>query len=114
SSSGAFAVARLLPNGSPDSTFGSGGLMTAIPSGASSGSSVGWSLAIQRVPAIAGEERILLGGNSATSSNANSDWTLMRFKPNGAIDSTFGSSGTLKTGFFGFGDNVHRVAVDSA
>jgi uncharacterized delta-60 repeat protein len=114
SATGGFALARLLPNGSVDSGFGSSGMVVANPSGARGASAVGWSIAIQRVPAITGEERIVIGGNSSTSSSANSDWTLMRFKPNGATDTSFGTSGIVKTAFFGFGDTIHRVGIDSS
>ena len=103
---GGFSVARLLTNGSLDSGFGSGGSVSVNPSG-TNGSTVGWSLAIQRVPAITGEERIVMGGPAAEG------WTLTRFKPNGVLDTSFGSAGVVKTPFLGFGDAVHRVSIDS-
>ena len=107
---GGFSVARLLPNGSLDCAFGSGGLVVAKPGA----SSVGASLAIQRVPAVTGEERIIVVGWSKASSNANDDWTLMRFKSDGTPDPSFGSAGIVKTQFFGFGDSAKRVLIDSA
>jgi uncharacterized delta-60 repeat protein len=112
SSGSTYAVGRLLANGSADSTFGSGGLATATPTGASNAS--GTTIAIQRVPAVTGEERIVLGGTSTVNSSADTDWTLMRFRSTGGVDSTFGSAGTVKTAFFSFGDSIHQVAVDSA
>ena len=108
-----FALARLNANGSLDSSFGSGGLVTVNPSGARKGSGNGWSVAIQRVPAVTGEERIVLAGLSRLSSSDNSDWTLMRFRSNGATDTSFGSSGIVKTYFSGFGDQARRVRIDS-
>ena len=113
-SGGTFAIARLLSNGALDPTFGSGGLVKAVPSGSSNGSSSGFGLAIQRIPAVTGEERIVLGGISTVNNNANTDWTLMRFKPNGSVDSAFGSGGTVKTVFGGFGDAIHELAVDNS
>ena len=107
-----FALVRLNTNGSLDSSFGSGGLVTANPSGAKRGVNNGWSLAIQRVPAITGEERIVLVGSS--NSGGSQDWTLMRFRSSGAKDTTFGSSGILKTYFSGFGDQARRVRIDSS
>ena len=107
---GGFSVARLLPNGSLDSTFGSGGLVVAKPGA----TALGWSVAIQRVPAVTGEERLVVSGASWASSNANSDWTLMRFNPNGTTDTSFGAAGIVKTPFFGFGDVARRVLIDSA
>jgi uncharacterized delta-60 repeat protein len=109
-----FALVRLNTNGSLDSSFGSGGQVSVNPSGARKGSGNGWSVAIQRVPAITGEERIILGGQSKLSSSDNSDWTLMRFRSNGATDTSFGSSGIVKTYFSGFGDQARRVRIDSS
>jgi uncharacterized delta-60 repeat protein len=111
----ALAVARLLPNGSPDSSFGSNGMVTANPGGTRGGASAtGSSILIQRVPAITGEERIVIGGISTAASGANTDWTLMRFKPSGAVDTTFGAAGIVKTAFFGFGDSLHKLMLDSS
>ncbi len=108
-----FAVARLLQNGSPDSSFGSGGLVLANPGG-KTGAAAGWGIAIQRVPAQTGEERIVIGGQSQPSSQALFDWTLMRFKANGATDTTFGTGGIVKTPFTEFGAWVSRVEIDSS
>jgi len=107
---GGFSVARLLPNGSLDTNFGSSGLVVAKPGA----SSVGASLAIQRVPAVTGEERIVVAGWSKASSNGSEDWTLMRFRSDGTTDISFGSLGIVKTAFFGFGDSAKRVLIDSA
>jgi len=109
-----FAVARLLSNGSVDTSFGSGGLVVANPSGASGGTSAGWSMTIQRVPAVTGEERIVLAGSSKTSSGDNPDWTLMRLRSNGATDTSFGTGGVVKTPFFGYRDEVHAVTIDNS
>jgi uncharacterized delta-60 repeat protein len=106
-----FALARLLSNGSLDVSFGSAGLVLANPN-TTGGSAVGLSLAIQRVPAYTGEERIVVGGYSLTSSNAPREWTLMRFKANGATDLTFGTAGVVKTLFSGFGDTLKNVDID--
>ena len=109
-----FALARLNPNGSLDSSFGTGGKLMVNPSGARNGENNGRDVALQRIPATTGEERIVLSGFSRTSSQAAYEWTLMRFKPNGATDTTFGSSGVVKTTFLGFGDQADSVAIDSS
>ena len=115
---GGFGLMRVNPNGSLDSSFGSGGLVNANASGSRKGSSTGWTLAIQRVPAVTGEERIVLVGHSKLSSSPsaiyNSEWTLMRFRSNGATDTSFGSSGIVKTYFSGYGDQARRVRIDSS
>ena len=109
-----FALARLNSSGSLDSSFGTSGKLMVNPSGARSGINTALDVVLQRVPAITGEERIVLAGQSRTSSQANREWTLMRFKPNGATDTTFGTSGIVKTSFFGFGESAMRVAIDSS
>ena len=109
---GGFGLVRLLANGAIDSSFGSSGTVVMNPSGAKNGSAWIFSMAIQRVPAITGEERLVLGGASKISDNAKNDWTLMRFKPNGAVDTTFGSAGIVKTAFSGFGDGVLKLSMD--
>jgi uncharacterized delta-60 repeat protein len=109
-----FGIARLNTNGSLDSSFGTGGKLIANPSTAKRGSGFGWALAIQRIPATTGEERILVGGYSSSGSSAPTEWTLMRFRSNGATDTTFGTSGRVTTAFLGFGDQIRRLAIDSS
>lgn len=108
------SFARLNPNGSLDSNFGSGGKLSVNASGAKGGTGNGLGLALQRVPAVTGEERIVAAGWSKTSSNANSDWTLMRLRPDGSTDTSFGIGGIVKTAFSGFGDVASRVKMDSS
>jgi len=36
----------------------------------------------------------------------------MRFKPSGVIDSSFGTTGIVKTPFFGFNANIKQVVID--
>jgi uncharacterized delta-60 repeat protein len=84
------------------------------PSGTKNGVNSATDIALQRVPAITGEERIVLSGYSRTTSQGHNDWTLMRFKPNGATDTTFGTGGIVKTTFFGFGSAPETIAIDSS
>ena len=106
-------VTRLTPNGAFDSTFGIGGQITVNASGSKRGlTSLSWGIAIQRVPAMTGEERIVVTGY--TGSGEPSVWTLMRFRPNGAADTSFGINGVVKTTFSGLGDRALDVAIDSS
>ena len=107
-----FALARLNQNGALDSTFGTGGKLLVNPSSVKRGRGFAYTVAIQRVPAVTGEERVVVGGWSDYSSSA-TVFTLMRFKPNGATDTTFGSSGRVYTSFFGFGDQLRELVIDS-
>jgi len=105
-----FTIMRLNQNGSPDFSFGSGGKVNANPSSAKRGSGLAYAVAIQRMPAVTGEERIVVGG----SADSPAVFALMRFGPNGTVDSTFGSSGRAYTSFFGFGDYIKVLAIDQA
>jgi uncharacterized delta-60 repeat protein len=107
-------LARLNANGSLDSSFGSGGKLTVNASGVKNGSGNGLGLAFQRVPAVTGEERMVVGGLSKTSSNDNSDWTLMRLRPDGSTDTSFGTGGIVKTAFSGLDDQLKKLKVDSS
>ena len=109
-----FGIARLNTNGSLDTSFGSAGKLSINASGARNGSSSGRSLAFQRVPAVTGEERIVIGGLSKNSSNSNSDWTLMRLRQDGSTDTSFGTSGIVKTTFAGYGDRLEELEVDAS
>jgi uncharacterized delta-60 repeat protein len=106
-----FTIMRLSQDGSPDNSFGTSGKVTANPSTARKGSSLAHTVGIQRIPAITGEERIVVGGWAANSPNA---FALMRFGPNGTVDSTFGSSGRAYTSFFGFGDQIGVLKIDQS
>jgi len=111
---GGFSLTRLNPNGSLDLSFGSGGKVFANPGYGKHGTSTAWDVAIQRVPAITGEERLVLVGYSSVASNANSGWTVMRFRSNGATDTSFGTNGITKTFFYGFQDQARVVKIDSS
>jgi uncharacterized delta-60 repeat protein len=105
-----FTIMRLNQNGSPDASFGSGGKVTANPSNAKRGTGIATAVDIQRIPAVTGEERIVVGG----SANSPAVFALMRFGPDGTVDGTFGSTGRAYTSFFGFGDYLEVLAVDQA
>jgi uncharacterized delta-60 repeat protein len=104
-----FTIMRLNQDGSPDASFGTGGKVTANPGSQGRADGRAYAVAIQKIPAVTGEERIVVGGwgNSFV-------FALMRFRPNGAVDSTFGSSGRANTSFFGFGDQIRALAIDQA
>jgi uncharacterized delta-60 repeat protein len=111
-----FGLARLNQDGSLDSSFGTGGKLIVNPSGNNNWVGYGppWSVAIQRVPAVTGQERIIVGGWSKKSEASPLEWTMLRLKPSGAKDTSFGTSGRVTTGFFGFGSQIRQIAIDSA
>jgi uncharacterized delta-60 repeat protein len=105
-----FTIMRLNQDGSPDASFGTGGKVSANPSSSkrTQVSGAAFSVAIQRIPAVTGAERIVVGGGASDA------FALMRFGPNGTIDTTFGSSGRAYASFYGFGDMIKVLAIDQA
>jgi uncharacterized delta-60 repeat protein len=91
------AVARLLPDGSPDPTFGEGG-MAALPSGA------GWNCPY----AVARDhrDRLVVGGNG------DHRLVVTRLGEAGSPDPAFGDDGTASLGFRGAKVRIGRIALD--
>jgi uncharacterized delta-60 repeat protein len=106
-----FTIMRLNQDGSPDASFGTGGKVTASPSSKKGGSGMAYAVAIQRIPAVSGEERIVVGGWAANSPTV---FALMRFGPDGTVDSTFGSGGRAYASFFGLGDQIRAIELDQS
>ncbi len=96
-----FALARYNPDGSPDTTFGSGGVVTTDFS--FSGVFGGGATAVALQP----DGKIIAVGSSAFQ-----NFALARYNPDGSLDSTFGSGGKVTTDF-GFADaSALAVTVD--
>jgi len=108
-----FNVTRLNTDGSLDTAFGTGGTVV-LNAGSGRGSSALWTVKFQRVASTPSEDRIVLGGWSTAANNGASSFALMRLRSNGAVDTTFGSSGKVSTSFFGLGDQVRELAIDSS
>ncbi|MFD7262045.1 calcium-binding protein [Streptomyces sp. NPDC059874] len=96
----AFSLLRYNANGSPDTTFGDGGAAaTTISSGDS-----GQALALQP------DGKIVVAGLSIVEQNGISwgQFTLLRYLPNGTLDTTFGNAGRV---FPDFGQGSSAAAV---
>lgn len=79
-----FALLRLSPDGVLDTSFGQGGrVVTAIRSGGSSELIRGLAL-----PVVGGEQRILAVGGEG-------DFMAVRYRANGALDTSFGAGGKV-------------------
>ncbi len=98
-----FAVIRYGTNGSLDATFdGDGVAVTPIGSGDEFASSV----------AIQSGGQIIVGGFS--SNGANDDFALVRYNPNGSLDSSFGAGGKVTTDFAASSfDYISALAIQS-
>ena len=115
--SGDFALARYNKDGSLDTTFGTGGVVTA-----SFGAQiVGDTLDVATSIAIDGAGRIVLGGYTGDRVTAEADgifangvFALARYTANGTLDKTFGSGGKVVTDFGGNGaSGIEALALDA-
>jgi uncharacterized delta-60 repeat protein len=95
----AFALARYEPNGDLDPSFGFGGTMTTRCGGVGIAYSV----------AIDSQGRIVAAGGTT---QANGEFALARYEPNGGLDPPFGSGGKVTTHFRTEGI-ANSVAIDS-
>jgi uncharacterized delta-60 repeat protein len=87
-------VVRLNANGTLDSSFGAGGMVTInVPSGLGGGVQV-IGVAIQ----IDGK---IIAGISTINSDGSESFSLARLNPNGSLDDAFGSAGLVTTFPFG-------------
>jgi uncharacterized delta-60 repeat protein len=79
-----FIVARYNPDGKLDTSFGNGGIVNTDVAG----------LAVPRDIALQSDGKIIVVGGS-------DDFVLVRYKPNGSLDTSFGSGGMAYTDFGG-------------
>ena len=99
-----FMVARYLPDGSLDAGFGAGGVVTTD---IAAGPDHALGLAIQR------DGKLVAVGVADAGSVAGDrgDFALVRYLPDGSIDTGFGSGGRVLTDFAGADDDARAVAV---
>ncbi len=91
-----FALVRYNPNGSLDTTFGTGGKVTL--------DFVGWHDSIQAVVLLPNGQIVAAGSSGRNGSPDQFDFALARFNPDGSLDTTFGQAGKVVTDF-GFGND---------
>lgn len=94
-----FALARYLPNGTLDPTFGAGGKVTT---GFGTSDEVSYGLAVQP------DGKIVVGGYAAGGSI---DFALARYLPNGNLDPTFDGDGRVITQIGPDTDILHALAL---
>jgi uncharacterized delta-60 repeat protein len=95
--SGGFALARYLPNGDLDPSFGTRGKVTTKVGGGGTATSV----------VIDSRARILAAGSNRLG------FALARYRPNGELDPSFGGEGKVSTKFGGGIAWASAVAIDS-
>ncbi|MBK8492059.1 MAG: hypothetical protein IPL49_14535 [Saprospirales bacterium] len=96
----AFGVVRLNTNGTMDNNFGNGGKVITSVGPADDFS---WSCAVQP------DGKILVAGRTVT--NNVPAFALVRYKPDGTLDSSFGNGGKVKTTVGGVSDRGRVVVV---
>jgi len=105
---GDFEVVRYNANGSLDTSFGNGGIVTTSFPGQGS---YAFSVALQP------DGKIIAAGTDfvdfSSEDNSNTDFALERYNPDGTPDITFGSDGQVTTDFDGFNDDVFSILVQS-
>jgi uncharacterized delta-60 repeat protein len=101
-SSSGFALARYNANGSPDASFGAGGVViTTLMAG---GSANAYAVAIQP------DGKIVAAGQASPGSN-NYDFALARYNADGSLDNTFGVGGKLTTAVSNAIDGAYAMAI---
>ncbi len=91
-------IVRYNPNGSLDTTFGSGGIII-FDAGA------------VRAVVVQPDGKIVFGGGGGSSSLAN--FQFVRLNSNGTADATFGTNGTVIIDFNGSGDGIYGLALQT-
>jgi len=101
-SSNGFTVVRYNPNGSLDSSFGTGGIVTTL----TSPQDQVFSSVLQP------DGKIVVAGSRLIISNDYdpTGFALVRYNPNGSLDTTFGAGGLVTTGV-GMHSGAHAVAL---
>jgi uncharacterized delta-60 repeat protein len=100
SGSSQFGVMRFGANGSPDSGFGTAGLVTLAFTALND---------FGRAIALQADGKIVVAGQS--SNNVNPDFGIARFNTDGTPDGSFGTGGKLSFSFFNAGDGAESVVV---
>src|SRR5881227_267102 len=102
---GNFEVVRYNPNGSLDTSFGAGGIVTTtFPEG-----SYAFDVALQPDGKIIAAGTVFVDFNPGDISDT--DFALARYNSDGSLDTTFGNGGTVMTDYFGFEDDVFSVLI---
>lgn len=103
---GNFEIVRYNRNGSLDTSFGNGGIVTTVFPG---GGSYAFSLALQPDGKIVAAGTVFVNFDPGEMSDT--DFGLARYNPDGTLDTTFGSGGLVTTDFVGKEDDAFSVLI---
>ena len=108
-----FALARLTPNGAFDLGFNGTGKVTVSTANSTSGAGGALDIAIQKVTVNnIIQEKVVVAG-VRPSDVGDRDIAVLRFNPNGSLDSSFGSGGKVFTNFTGYSDQAKAIVIDA-
>ena len=93
------ALARLNPDGTPDSTFGQSGQVVTPSNG------MAWATALQ------GDGKVVVAAQ--TTVGGNGQYSLLRYNTNGSLDTTFGNGGLVTTPEGTGGSKALGVAIQA-
>jgi uncharacterized delta-60 repeat protein len=97
-----FYVERINPDGSPDTSFGSGGAVSIRP-----GRVDGEAHAVALQP----DGKLVVAGTAFGSGNLRDQFGLARYNPDGSLDASFGTAGSLTTSVGPGGSEARGVAL---
>jgi uncharacterized delta-60 repeat protein len=100
-----FAAARYLSNGTLDTTFGTGGIVTT-DFGAHD-------LDIAYSAALQSDGKIVAAGTTVFNNGGSEDFALARYNANGTLDTTFRRTGLLKIDFGRVLQNAYQVLIQT-
>jgi uncharacterized delta-60 repeat protein len=95
-----FAVARLNSDGSPDNSFGSEGKIVTPISNRDD---------FARAVALQADGKLVVGGSSSIANDP--DFTIVRYNPNGTLDTQFGNNGIAATRLPNSGESVLSLRI---
>src|SRR5947208_12176902 len=102
---GNFEVVRYNSNGSLDTSFGNGGIVTTnFPQG-----SYAFDVALQPDGKIIAAGTVFV--DFVIGDQSDTDFALARYNPDGTPDATFGNGGQVSTDFVGMEDDVFSVLI---
>ncbi|HEY7098680.1 MAG TPA: delta-60 repeat domain-containing protein [Terriglobales bacterium] len=103
---GEYALARYNSDGSLDSTFGNGGMVTSFLGGQGCAANA---LALQT------DGKIVVAGEITIDfifgENGDLDFAVARYNPDGSLDTTFGTGGVVTTDYFHLSDSAAAVRI---
>src|ERR1044071_713083 len=97
------ALARYNPNGTLDATFGNGGKVITVASVRESAAGL----------LILPDGKIVISGSIDLPSSQDTSFALLRYNPDGSLDTTFGNAGLVTTNVGPDDDQAYRLALQS-